>query len=112
MISFLFRVLGLIRLGRIGICHLRVLGTLLGLLSLGLLARLLLGSLLGLNLGLDRLPVGLDLFKVSLDDGAGQCTDLVNLGDVDGLGSVLAILVQPVLQQVSNPAAIRQMRLG
>lgn len=105
----LFRVLGLLNLRlwcgvRVGHLGILAVGALLGsLLGLGLLAGLVLGRLLGCPLGvhlsLYRLALGLDLLEMSLDDGAGQGADLVNLGDVDSLGGVLALLVQPVLYE-------------
>jgi hypothetical protein len=41
--------------------------------------------------------VGLDLLEVALDDGASQRADLVHLGDVDGLGGVVTLVIEPVL---------------
>jgi hypothetical protein len=108
--EILFRVLSLLNLCLwcgIGVLHLGiVVGTLLGaLLGLGLLAGLLLSRLLscplGLHSGLYRLALCLDLFEMTLDDGTGQGANLVNLGDVDSLGGVLALLVQPVLCRLS-----------
>jgi len=98
--------------GSRGVLHLRVspLGFLL--LLLLLLLRLLLGFLfrfLGLLLGalprglllggLDGgLAFGLELVLVTLDDGARDEADLLHLRDVDGLGGVLTLVVEPVLQ--------------
>lgn len=90
----------------VSVLHLGVGSALGGLLGLSSLASLLLsgsfGSLLGLDALLDGLALGLDLFKVALDDGAGHGADLVHLGDVDALGGVLALIVQPVLGLVSS----------
>jgi hypothetical protein len=77
---------------------------LLGLLKIlsGLLHSLELGALLGsgLLLGLaDGSALLLLLLLVALDDGAGNEPDFIHLGDVDGLGGVLALLVQPVLEK-------------
>lgn len=111
----LFRVLGLLDLRLwcgVRVWHIGVLavGALRGLLGLGLLAGLLLGRLLGCPLGVDlglyRLALGLNLLEMPLDDGAGQGADLVNLGDVDGLGGVLTVLVQPVLYDSQPPVAL------
>lgn len=94
----------------VSICHVGVLG--LGLLcGFGLLLGLLLvfldlplglllrtpGScnlLFSLELGLTLL---LKLVVVTLNDGASNGTDLLNLGDVDGLGGILTLFVEPVL---------------
>lgn len=96
---------GVLGRGAVSILHLGVGTTLGGLFGLGSLARLflsgLLSSLLGLDALLDGLALGLDLFKVALDDGAGHGADLVNLGNVDALGGILALIVEPVLQNVS-----------
>lgn len=74
-----------------------VLGSLLHGLELGAL----LGS--GLLLGLeDSGTLLLDLLLVALDDRAGDEAELVHLGDVDGLGGVLTLLVQPVLEKSSQ----------
>lgn len=113
----LFRVLGLLSLSLWCVCvwHLGVLavGALGSLLGLSLLAGLFLGRLLGcplgIHLGLYRLALGLDLLEMSLDDGAGQGADLVNLGDVDSLGGVLTILVQPVLNESQSTVAMAYM---
>lgn len=78
----------------------------LGLLLLGLLSVLL--SLLGLELGTalsgglllslqDGLTLRVDLLLVALNDGTGNEADVIHLGDVDGLGGVITLLVQPVL---------------
>ena len=96
------RVAGLLDLGlvrRVGVGHLLVLDFL-RLVGLGSLARLGLGGLLGplgLNPGLYRLALGLDLLEVALDDGPGQSADLAHLGHVDGLGGIVALVVEPVL---------------
>lgn len=81
----------LIRLGL-----LRLLGLFLRL-ALGLLFGALLGRLFLLGLQ-DSLALGLDLLLVPLDDGTSDEADLIQLGNVDGLGSVLALLVEPVLR--------------
>src|SRR4051812_30895446 len=66
----------------------------------------LLGSELGAALGgggllslTDNLALGLDLLLVALDDGAGDEADFIHLGDIDGLGGVVAILIKPVLEK-------------
>lgn len=89
-------------LGGVGVGHLLVLGGFcLSPRGLGSLASLLLGGALsgavGLKLGLQGLALGLDLVEVTLDDGAGQGADLVNLGDIDGLGGVITLVIEPVL---------------
>ena len=71
-----------------------LLGSLLGL--AGLLLSLL-GRLLGLELLLESLPLGLNLVEVALDDGAGEGADLFDLGDVDSLGGIVTLIVEPVL---------------
>jgi hypothetical protein len=92
--------------GRLGFCGsilhlfirlglLRLLGLFLSL-ALGLLFGALLGRLFLLSLQ-DSLALGLDLLLVPLDDGTSNEADLIQLGNVDGLGSVLALLVEPVL---------------
>jgi hypothetical protein len=98
------RLLNGVGLGGLRICHLCVLllgggsVALLGLrlallaLDLGLLG----GGLLLPLLALFRLLL-LELVVVALDDGAGNGADVLLLGDVEGLGGVLAVLVQPVL---------------
>lgn len=83
-----------------GILHLGItlgglLGVLFGLLGLELGATLSGGLLVSLA---DSLTLGLDLLLVALDDGAGDEADFIHLGDVDRLGGVLAILVEPVLR--------------
>lgn len=86
-----------------GILHLGIaLGALLGGLLFGLLG-LELGATLsgGLLLGLtDSITLGLDLLLVALDDRAGDEADVIHLGNVDGLGGVLAFLVEPVLEMM------------
>jgi hypothetical protein len=98
------RLLDGVGLGGLRICHIGVLllggGSiaLLGL-SLALLAldlSLLGGGLLLPLLALFRLLL-LELVVVALDDGSGNRTDVLLLGDVLCLGSVLAVIVQPVL---------------
>lgn len=83
-----------------GILHLGItlgglLGVLFGLLGLNLGATLSGGLLVSLA---DGVTLGLDLLLVALDNGAGDEADVVHLGDVDRLGGVLAILVEPVLR--------------
>lgn len=102
------RLLNGIRLGGLSVRHLGVLLLWLGgvaLLGLGLALLaldlgLLGGGLLLPLLALFRLLL-LELVVVSLDDGAGDGADVLLLGDVLCLGSVLAVLVQPVLGDVS-----------
>ena len=70
-------------------------------LSVGLPLGLLLLALLG-RLGLG-LCAALVLFRLAtlveaLDDGRGGGAELLVLGDVLGLGGVLAVLVEPVLE--------------
>lgn len=92
---------GIIGLGAIGILHFGV-GTLGALFSLSSLASFFLsgsfGSLLGIDAFLDSLSLSLDFLKVTLDDGAGHGANLINLGNVDALGGVLALVVEPVLR--------------
>lgn len=78
---------------------LRLLGFLLSL-ALGLLLSTLLGELFLLGLQ-DSLTLSIGLLLVTLDDGAGNEADIVHLGDVNGLGGVLAVFVEPVLSHVS-----------
>lgn len=54
-------------------------------------------SLLGLDLSAARLFFFLALVVEALDDDAGRCAELLVLGDVLGLGGVLAVFVEPVL---------------
>ena len=75
-----------------------------GILHLGIALGVLLGVKFGASpsggflFGLaDGIALSLDLLLVALDDGAGDEADVVHLGDVDRLGGVLAILVQPIL---------------
>lgn len=98
--STLFRIARLLGLWLrgLGVLHLLVAGCLVTLGSLaGLLFGGLLRSLLGLNARLHGLAVGLDLLEVSLDDGASLSTELLQLGDVDALGGILALVIKPVL---------------
>lgn len=105
--SHFLRAIRLLNFGLwcVGIRHLFVLGALLcTLLGLGSPPGLLLGGLLGGLLGLDAredgLPLGLDLLKVALHDGAGHGTELVHLGDVDALGGIVALVIEPVLRGI------------
>ena len=96
--SVLHLLIGLL----LGLCSL--LSLLLGLslllfrLSLGLLLCALLGQLLLLDLS-SSLLFFLALVVEALDDWAGRCSQLVELGNVLCLGGVLAVFVQPVLQK-------------
>jgi hypothetical protein len=113
------RLLNTVGLDRLGVGHLSVLLFCLGCLALCLGLGL---ALLALNLGLllgvlllvllhDRLALALDLVVVALDDGAGNGTDVIPLGDVLGLGGVLTLVVQPVLERVSYIRSGRSLRL-
>ena len=76
-----------------------------GLLLLGLLDGFLLGALLlgGFFLGLEGgLALLFELVEVALGDGAADGADLVDLGLVDGLGGVLALVVEPVLWEMES----------
>lgn len=80
-------------------------GLLLGNWSLGWLLVLLcplgggtLGSPLGILGSLLSLPLLLDLVEVSLGNWTSNGADLIDLGNVDGLGGVLTLLVKPILQ--------------
>lgn len=52
------------------------------------------GFLIGLA---DGVALGLGLLLVALDDRAGDEADVVHLGNVDRLGGVFTIFVQPIL---------------
>lgn len=106
--------LNLLRVLSGGLAHLLVallsglLGSLLfglppgGSLLLCLAHSLALGGLLGCLLLLDLedgLALGLNVVLVALDDGTGDAADLVDLGNVDGLGCVFAFVVEPVLNK-------------
>lgn len=78
---------------------LRLLGLLLGL-TLGLLLSTLLGELFLLGLQ-DGLTLSISLLLVTLDNGADNEADIIHLGNVNRLGSVLAVFVEPVLSHVS-----------
>lgn len=72
-----------------------------GLLLLGLLDGFLLGALLcgGFLLGGEGgLALLFELVEVALGDGAADGADLVNLGLVNGLGGVVTLVVEPVLE--------------
>lgn len=93
---WLFSILHVLVFGRLG-CFSSLLCLLLGL-SLGCdLGHLLCG--LCFLLGGDSRSLLLDAVSVSLDDWSCDGTDLLDLGDVDGLGGVLAFVVEPVLFQ-------------
>lgn len=98
----------------VGILHLRVLVLLSlalgghlgsggggsGLLLLSLLDSFLLGTLLGGGLFLSLeggLTLLLELVEVALGNGTTNGADLVDLGLVDSLGGVIALIVEPVL---------------
>jgi hypothetical protein len=90
----------LVRLGL-----LRLLGLFLRL-ALGLLFGALLGGLFLLGLQ-DGLALALELLLVPLDDGTSDEADLIQLGNVDGLGSVFTLLVEPILCRTSASGPLR-----
>jgi hypothetical protein len=99
ILLLLLRLRDLIRLCRLGISHFLILaGSLLcyGRLSCCLSHLTLLGCL-SLRNSLGGLTLLLYLVEVALSNRASQTADLVDLGDIDGLRGVLALVIEPVL---------------
>lgn len=112
--QFLLKYLYLLRLRSrlsfglrgIGILHLLVVGALLsGLLSLSSLASFFLsgsfGSILGINAFLESASLLLYFVEVALNDRSSEGPQLVQFGNIDALGSIVALIIQPVLAAVS-----------
>lgn len=98
------RLLGVgVSLALRGVLHLLVGVSSLRLVGLSSLASLFLsgsfGSFLSLGSLLDGSSLSIDFLKVTLNDGTSHSSDLVDLGDVDALSSVVTLIVQPVLQK-------------
>lgn len=100
MILLLLLWLGdLVRLSRLGIGHFLILASSLlchGRLSC-CLCHLTLFSCLSLRDGLGGLTLLLYLVEVALGNRASKTSDLVDLGDIDGLCGVFTLIVEPVL---------------
>ena len=99
ILLLLLRLRNLIRLCRLGIGHFLILARSLlchSRLSCCLCHLTFLGCF-GIRNCLRGLTLLLYLIEVALRNGAGQAADLINLGDVDSLCGVFALIIEPVL---------------